>query len=83
MARRLYCFHIINHVPERHINLASGTCNKIMSALSFKIMKGSTQKLCRIFHELALWCLGTGPIEFRHPVILKKQQHINIVLKKF
>ena len=43
---------LMNRAPERRIDLASGTCNKIMSALSFKIMKRITQKLCRIFQEL-------------------------------
>ena len=36
LARKPSCFHIMNRVPERHIDLTSGTCNKIMSALLIK-----------------------------------------------
>ena len=64
LARMPSCFYIVNRVPERHIrvperhiDLACVICYKIMSTLSFKIMKKNTQKLCRIFHELVVWCL--------------------------
>ena len=36
-------------VPERHIDLTSGTCNKIMSALSFKIMKETLKSYVEYF----------------------------------
>ena len=49
LARRPFCFHIMNRVPERYIDLASGTCNKILSAPSFKIMKGNTQSYVEYF----------------------------------
>ena len=59
LAQRFSCFYMMNRVPERHVDLACVICYKIMSTLSFKIMKENTQTLCRIFHELVLRCLGT------------------------
>ena len=55
LARRPCCFYIKNSDSERRIDLACVICYKIMSTLSFKIMKENTQKLCRVFHELVLW----------------------------
>ena len=52
LARRPSCFSVMNHVPERHVDLAHVICYKIMSTLSFKIMKENAQKLCKILHEL-------------------------------
>ena len=55
LVERPFCYYIKNRVPERHIDLDCVICYKIMSTLSFKIMKENTQKLCRIFHKLAMW----------------------------
>ena len=54
LAWRPSCFYIMNRDPERQFDLACVICYKIMSTLSFKIMKKNNQKLCRIVHELVL-----------------------------
>ena len=49
LARMPFCFYIMNCDPERQIDLACAICYKIMSTLSFKIMKETTQYYIEYF----------------------------------
>ena len=59
LGRRPSCFYTMNRVHERHIDLACVICSKIMSTLSFKIMKENTQNLCRIISRISFVVLMT------------------------
>ena len=59
MTRGPSCFYIMDPVPQRHIDLASVICYRIMATLSFKIMKETLKSYVNILRIkfVMLWDL--------------------------
>ena len=75
---------LMNRAPERRIDLASGTCNKIMPSLSFKIMKGifrfTVYEISQIhyFKPLCKWQLILDGMQTAKAQGIYKKFHTNI-----
>ena len=82
LTQRPSCFYIMNHVPERHIDLVCVICYKIMSTLSFKIMKEKKTLKCYVEYYTNSFVVIRNQLHFGIQLFFKKQQHSNIVMKK-